>query len=270
MSSVAKKPNLSIPDLIRFRGHRGGIIPMHRALARLEYGLAEMSGSIALTVIILFTWLKCIPYICVFWQRIFLLGLHYLPLSAVLTTSPRHLGRLLRFDLPYFQIDGVLPDPVLWEVTCAVTLAIFAMTFLLPPKLIPLIYALRGGLFVQLSALAYFAFRAAQFPYSPNDYLQALIMTGLALVSTIPVLFCLTYYVFHFSFFKKAFLTVLTMGYLCLFLPVQVLLQALIIQKSVLFMPVLYLICGMPLDVLIVVALYSWGMTWKFSESAPH
>jgi len=29
-------------------------------------------------------------------------------------------------------------------------------------------------------------------------------------------------------------------------------------------MPVLYIIFGMPLDVLLIIAFYSWGMTWSF------
>src|SRR5260221_10980598 len=44
-----------------------------------------------------------------------------------------------------------------------------------------------------------------------------------------------------------------------LFLPLQVLLQGLILQKTVLFMPVLYIVFGMPLDVLIIIAFYAWG-----------
>jgi hypothetical protein len=270
VASVAKKPSLGITELVRFRGHRGGIIPMHRALARLDYGLAELSTSIALTLAILFAWIKCLPFVCMFWRRIFFLGLQYLPLTAELSTTQHHFVILPRFDLPYFHIEGVLPDSALWGVTCALTLFGFAITFLFPPRLIPFTYAFRGALFVQLSALGYFAVRPAQFPYTPSEYLQGLVMTGLAVITMVPLLFCLTYHIFHFSIFKKAFLTLLTMAYLCLFLPLQVLLQALILQKSVLFMPVLYLIWGMPLDVLIVVALYSWGMTWKFAESTPH
>jgi hypothetical protein len=29
-------------------------------------------------------------------------------------------------------------------------------------------------------------------------------------------------------------------------------------------MPVLYIVFGMPLDVLLIIAFYSWGMTWSF------
>jgi hypothetical protein len=38
------------------------------------------------------------------------------------------------------------------------------------------------------------------------------------------------------------------MTHLALFLPLQVLLQALFLQKTVLFMPVLYIIFGMPIN----------------------
>jgi hypothetical protein len=74
----------------------------------------------------------------------------------------------------------------------------------------------------------------------------------------------LTYYIFDFGLLKKAFLTAVTMVHLALFLPLQVLLQALFLQKTVLFMPVLYIIFGMPVNILIIIAFYSWGMTWSF------
>jgi hypothetical protein len=54
------------------------------------------------------------------------------------------------------------------------------------------------------------------------------------------------------------------MAHLALFLPLQVLLQALFLQKTVLFMPVLYIIFGMPVNILIIMAFYSYGMTWVF------
>jgi hypothetical protein len=43
-----------------------------------------------------------------------------------------------------------------------------------------------------------------------------------------------------------------------------VLLQALVLQTTVLFMPVLYIVFGMLMNVLLIIAFYSWGMTWSF------
>jgi hypothetical protein len=40
--------------------------------------------------------------------------------------------------------------------------------------------------------------------------------------------------------------------------------QGLVLQKTILFMPVLYMVFGMPAQVLLIIAFYSWGMTWSF------
>ncbi len=79
-----------------------------------------------------------------------------------------------------------------------------------------------------------------------------------------PLLLGFTYYIFDFGLLRKAVLTAMTMLHLAVFLPFQVLTQALVLQKTVLFMPVLYIVFGMPLDVLLIIAFYSWGMTWSF------
>ena len=60
------------------------------------------------------------------------------------------------------------------------------------------------------------------------------------------------------------------MAHLALFLPFQCLLQALVLQKTVLFMPVLYIIFGMPVDVMLVIGFYSWGMTWSFRSEGSY
>jgi hypothetical protein len=57
------------------------------------------------------------------------------------------------------------------------------------------------------------------------------------------------------------------MSYLSLLLPVQVLLQAMVLEKSVLFMPILYIVFGLPVDILIILAFYSWGMSWLSDQA---
>jgi hypothetical protein len=162
----------------------------------------------------------------------------------------------------------VLPSAEIWWLTCAATLALFAATFVvLPSRLIPIIYLLRGILLVPATALLYFALLPARFPHTPDSYMQGLVTAGIALISIVPLLFGLTYYIFDFGLLKKAFLTAVTMVHLALFLPLQVLLQALFLQKTVLFMPVLYIIFGMPVNILIIIAFYSWGMTWFFRSA---
>ena len=97
--------------------------------------------------------------------------------------------------------------------------------------------------------------------------MQGLVTAEIALISTVPLLFGLTYYIFDFGLLKKVFLTAITMAHLALFLPLQVLLQALVLQRTVLFMPILYIILGLPVNILIIIAFYSWGMTWFFRST---
>ena len=256
---------MSVADLPRFRGNRGGIIPMHRALARLTFGASEMLMSVTTAALITVAWLWCLSRVCEYWKVVFRVGGQMLRLADALKTSVHHFGFGLTLPVPYFEFEPLMPTSHLWAAACVAVLAIFALTFLLPPKFIPLVYLLRCVLFVQVSALVYFAVFPAQFPYAPADYLQGLLLSGAALIGAVPLLFLLTYYIFPFSVVKKLFLTLLTMGYLAVFLPFQLMLHAVILRASILFMPVLYLVLGMPLDVLIIVAFYAWGMTWFFT-----
>ena len=91
---------------------------------------------------------------------------------------------------------------------------------------------------------------------------------AIGLISFVPILFGLTYYIFDFGLIRKAALTAMTMGHLSLFLPFQILLQAIILRKSILFMPLLYIVFGLPLDIAIILAFYSWGMSWSFKTES--
>jgi hypothetical protein len=252
------------PDRVPTRGHRGGVIPMHRALAHFRLGPMNLVIAIVLFVFFSSIWIIFLPRVCQFWGRVLAFGIRILPLHAELGLAEHHLTPFLNFDVPYLRMEPLLPSTLTWWLTCAATLVLFAVSFLLPSKLIPVIYLLRGILLVPVTALVYFAVLSARFPHSPDSYMEGLVTAGIALISTVPLLFGLTYYIFDFGLLKKAFLTAITMIHLALFLPLQVLVQALFLQKTVLFMPVLYIIFGMPVNILIIIAFYSWGMTWFF------
>ena len=255
---------LKLAGTLRTRGHRGGVIPMHRALAHFRLGPMNLITAIFLFVFFLSVWLLLLPRVCRFWNRVLTLGIRVLPLHAEIGMAQHHLTRFIRFDIPYLRMESVPPSAEVWWLTLAVTLALFVATFFLPSRLIPIVYLLRGILIVPATALLFFALLPARFPQTPDSYMQGLVTAGIALISIVPLLFGLTYYIFDFGLLKKAFLTAITMVHLALFLPLQVLLQALFLQKTVLFMPLLYIIFGMPVNILIIIAFYSWGMTWFF------
>ena len=262
--TVDRSDSRRLGDPIRARGHRGGLIVMHRALAHFRLGPLNLVTAICLFLCFSSIWLLLLAKICRFWTVVLEFGIRVLPLSAEIRLAHHHLTPFINFDIPYLRMEPVLPSAAVWGVTCLVTLALFAASFCLSDNLIPVMYLLRGILVVPVSALLYFVFLAARFPHTPDSYMEGLMTAGIALISIIPLLFGLTYYIFDFGLLKKALLTTVAMTHLALFLPLQILLQGLFLQKTVLFMPVLYIIFGMPVNILIIVAFYSWGMTWSF------
>jgi hypothetical protein len=63
---------------------------------------------------------------------------------------------------------------------------------------------------------------------------------------------------------QKLGLTFLAMTYLVIFVPLQYLVHAAMIHTgSLLFMPLLFFAFGIPPQILILIALYSWAMTWQ-------
>jgi hypothetical protein len=255
------KPRL--PDPVQFRGHRGGVISMHRALTHFQLGPMNVLASVCLFLLFSYIWLAVLPWLCDLWNRALTVGLSLLPLNARLEVAEHHF-RLLQIRIPYLRMEPILPDLQTWSLACAVTLLLFAGTFFLSEKLVPLIYLARGILLIQISSLIYFALWPTRFPHTPESYMEALITAGIGLISIVPLLFGFTYYIFDFGLARKAALTAITMLHLAVFLPIQVLAQAMVLQKTVLFMPVLYIAFGMPVQVLIIIAFYSWGMTWSF------
>ena len=247
------------------RGHRGGVISMHRALTHFRLGPMNLAASVALLLSFSWIWVLLLPSLCRFWRGCLVIGLQQLPLHGSLEIA-QHRFHAHHLDIPYLRIYSVIPDLWTWTLACAITVLLFAATFWLPRTMVPLIYLTRGILLVHASSLFYFALWPMNFRHTPDSYMEALVESNIGLITVVPLLFALTYYIFDFGLWKKVLLTALTMTHLALFLPFQVVLQALVLQRTVLFMPVLYIAFGMPLNVLLIIAFYSWGMTWPFRE----
>ncbi|MGH9736236.1 MAG: hypothetical protein ACRD8A_16815 [Candidatus Acidiferrales bacterium] len=258
--SVQPQPRL---DPGRFRGHRGGLIATHRALARFVLNPFDLLISAALVAFLSVLWLLLLPFVCRFWRIVFTRGARILALNTAVGITDRRFSAYFHLSIPFPRVESVAPTSELWWASTLAVLLLFGLSFLLKNNKIPFAYLIRAALCVQVSALAYFAWSPAAFPHTSSGYLEGLVGYGIVLISLIPALFGFTYFIFDFGLFRKVLLTFVTMIHLCLFVPLQALLHAVILQKSILFMPVLYIIFGLPLDILVVIAFYSWGMSWS-------
>jgi hypothetical protein len=253
---------------LRHRGWKGGIISPHRAFAYLPLRWGEIGLSIVLAVSLSFGWLKALPVVGRFWAHIFSFWTRALQLKGSVMMAQQHWGTHIHFGLPYVNVSAGPPGVGIWWITAAVVFLLFGATYFIPAERTALIYLLRFLTILQTTALVYFAVAAARFPHDLPSYTEGMFLFGTILIAMVPWMLGFTYYIFDFKFLQKLALTLLTMSYLTVFIPFQYMLHVYILQKSILFMPLLYFAFGPFLDVLVFVCLYSWGMSWENSARA--
>jgi hypothetical protein len=210
-------------------------------------------------------WLLLLPSVCRVWRYMFEFGVKQLQLNATVVLRPYVAGSF-RVELPSIEMTSFPPDMTTWCATAIICALLLALSFGLPSRYTPLVYLLRFALAIQVSALTYFAVIPARYPHGATDFITSTMTSGSVLILLVPAIFNLIYYVFDFGTARKATLTVLTMLHLSVLIPLQGLVHAYILYRSVLYMPVLFLLFGMPVEILVIVSFYSWGMSWRTQE----
>ncbi|MGE5491330.1 MAG: hypothetical protein ACM31P_08630 [Actinomycetota bacterium] len=167
-------------------------------------------------------------------------------------------------DLLQLEVPRPPPTPADWLANLILMTGAFAASLRLPPQGLPLAYLLRLVVGLHGVSLAYFAVAAEHFPYGIGDHTGSLYRFTMVLVALLPAMLAGTFYVIEPSWPRRLAATLLMVGYFALTLPFKLLAHAAIIDLlSPLAMPVLYLVFGPPLDILLLVALYSWAITWE-------
>ena len=250
---------------LRRRGAAGGLIAQHRALKRIRVARRERVAAVALSAGFVLAWLLVLPWVSRAWTAIFWLWGTALGMRGGVVTTHHDAGPLPAFDLPTIAAAApAAPTTLVWWLTALVTVVVLGGSLFLPERATPLAYLLRATGALQASALVYMAIRSAGLPYQLPAYVQTLLWGGIGIIALVPVMYGFTYYIFDFGFVRKAALTAGTMLHLSLFLPLQCLLQAYLLHRlSLLFLPLLFVLFGMLLEVMLLVAFYAWGMSWR-------
>lgn len=252
-----------IEDLRR-RGHRGGYIVDHRSLLTSRRGWAKVVMGTALTVIFFGSWLMAVNSVSDFWARVLVFWDEALGMGGYVTLIHYQIGDVYEFRVPYFHVTSAAPDYVSLIVGWVATVLLFIGSFFLPRRHLPIVYGVRVILMFQFCALVFFTFVPLPFPYSASGYIHGVLIAGLALIALIPILIGFTYFIFDFNFWRKLGLTSMIMGYLTVFIPMQYGAHAFLLhQTSILNLPLLFFAFGLPLDIMVFIALYSWGASWK-------
>ncbi|UCC74809.1 MAG: hypothetical protein JSV86_09750 [Gemmatimonadota bacterium] len=245
---------------LRYRGYAGGLIVQHRAMAVEPHPAPKILTSVFLVLGLLAGWFAALDWVVVAWAWILDFWRAVFGLNGYVVIIDYPLG----FSAPYLAVGAGLPGIWTWIAGAAITLALFAGSFLIPRRFLPVAYLVRVIAFFQAGAQVFFALWPTSFPYGASGYVHGMLIAGVALISLTPVLLGLIYYIFDFTLSRKLGLTLVVMLHLSVFIPLQYMAHALILYHStLLFLPILFFVFGLPLDILVLIAFYAWGVSWR-------
>ena len=248
---------------LRRRGHRGGAILPHRAIWRLNLPKRRLArGALGAAA---FTWLlaQAQPWVTTAWGGQLLWWMGALDLQgqfAAPEAAPDHLVFLPAplIDLPLRAIT--LPE-VAAHGLAVVTLWTLAGWFADPAK--PAAFVLRFAALLHGAAVLFFLFWPASFPHSVSGHVTGGLRQSWMLMLVTPWLHLCTYYLFPFPVWQSVALTAVTLLFLVVLAPLQYASHvALMHLAGPIAMPLLYLLFGLMVPVLGVVALFGWAMSW--------
>lgn len=227
---------------------------MHRSLRRLQFGPAMLLEMAAVAVMLTAAVALARPWLLQAWDATILWWAQRLQVPLALAA-----GGSERVWMLTDPAASLVPGPATGVATAAVVIAAFAATWWMSDRLTPLKYLVRTLCVVQLSALLYFMFVPASFPYSVGGHLESMLDSGYYLMLSMPLLLALGYGVLRLPLAQKLLHPLGILLYFAVMLPHKALLHVLVLQHfSVLFMPMLYLCFGLVFDLMVFVALYSW------------
>ena len=251
---------------LRVRGHKGGVIAPHRAMVGVPWTAWRLLSTLGLSLGGLAGYLALLPWLGRAWQVIFFRGRNFLGLTTPIGDQTLSLPGGLDFTLPVVSSPTPLPDARLLGIAGAVSAAVLLVSFLLPQRFIPLRYFLRLLVVVQASSILFFLVSPDPFPYRLEDHVFVLLSAGLVVMGLVPLLLGLTLHVFDLALWRKLGLTLLILGHLAVFIPLNALVHVWLIgHGTALVMPVLFLVFGLLLNIFSFVSFYGWALSWRGS-----
>ena len=254
-------------DDLRFRGFGGSAIHQHRAIHQIKLSKRNLIMALLLPLLFNIVLLGLLSPLLKLWHELFVFWQARLAPGSVVAEHAVDLGKYM-FWISTPDLGAAGPSALMWWGTLTACLLIFLLTLLISPKrFLPITYIVRACVLIQVTALVYFYCWPAQFPYDAQGYLADALTMALLLLFMAPWILGLTYYIFSFSLLQNVALTALILGYFIVALPMQYLMHAYALHHlSLLYMPLFYLVFGIFLDVMMFVALYSWGMSWRWGD----
>jgi hypothetical protein len=238
---------------------------LHRALRVLDFPpgrwLDVLGIAFFCNVIIWQAW----PLIARFWRAVMGWFLNDLIPGVQFIERPVWFGRKALLAFP--ALTSSVPNDFQWWLGTGFTALCFAVPLILPDRFTPLRYFLCFAGLLQLVSQVFFLLVPGLFPYAAAGYLADMLELAFALLLIAPWLLGLVYHIFPFSFWRKLALTLLMLAVTTILTPLQYSFQAWLVSAgSLLWLPILYFLAGVSLNLLVFVCLYAWAMSWRSLE----
>ncbi|WP_148306452.1 hypothetical protein [Gemmatirosa kalamazoonensis] len=254
---------------LRRRGVRGGVIRQHRAMATLSATPMLLVNMLAIPLALTVGVLLALPWITDRWGDLLRALGTPLGFGNVVLARAVSIGNLYSLAIPYVNVQAPWPGRVALVVGAVGSLLALAATFALSPRQLPLRYAIRAVVALQLVSIAYFALARPPFAYRLPDYLVGFLSTGAAVLVLLPLLLGLTFFLFHMALWRKLLLAALLVAHMAVLFPLQALVHAyLVTHATLLVLPPLFLVFGLLVETAVFVAFYGWGMSWAGHTAA--
>lgn len=249
---------------LRYRSHSGRAIRQHRALRRFHISRANLVEILILPLLLSAAGVLAIGEITSFWNASLALLVDRLGFDTAFDNVVREVAGWRVYELAVPRLAGYPPTAGAAAQIAVITAALMLGTYLFMRQQLPVAYfAWAVGSVIGITLL-YLRLRPGQFPHTITSHLRSELELAVAFLFAVPWLLAVSYYVFDFGLLRKLACTVLIVGYIALYTPLQYTLHLLILHYgSVAFMPALFVFGGVLVDVLIFIALYAWAMSWK-------
>lgn len=254
---------------LRYNNTSGKVIPLHHAFKTIYSDSSAVATTVLMAVFFLIGLWFFLPLIVAHWGHVMAFWMDKIYGGKILFEDKNIMGQEMR--IPYPDAEVFLPsETAVWINVIVCTIALIA-SFFFPRRLAPVFYFIRAMLVIQISASVDRFINPEYFPYTMREYMVDAISLSAYLILTIPLVLAFIYYIFDFGLWRKCALTLLAVSFYLFFIPCQYMLHTLIIKEgSVLFMPITYMFFGTLLDVLMFVAIYSFGMSWNSHKVRMH
>ncbi|WP_199101673.1 hypothetical protein [Aquitalea sp. ASV11] len=265
---MSLKQRADLLNAMRSTGYAGGVIQSHRAMRTERFTRVRWVEIIGLPLLFDLILLAFLPQVMQFWQMLTAWAVAFTGVPADLSSQaidgwPLH----PMVSLPWLELSASVPSYWQWWLNCVACVVLLVLSFLINKENTPMRYVLRLIVIVHGSACLFFALYPAGFTHSLPEYHHTCLETVLILTFLVPWIHSITFNILNKSIVEKILLTAISMAYLLVAAPLHYFLAAIIMHYgSLMFMPMLFILFSLMLNVMMLIAFYAWAMSWEFGS----